>query len=71
MSKTIRCDRCQRSYQGSGEWNAVLAAGVITGYLCPACQTTDENAEAVIYESTIDYTVDSEGRYRGRSREER
>jgi hypothetical protein len=46
MSKTIRCDRCQRRYRGHDDWNATVQSGVITGYLCPDCQTADENAEA-------------------------
>jgi hypothetical protein len=35
---------------GSGEWNATLRQGVVVGYLCPDCQTPEENAEAAIHE---------------------
>jgi hypothetical protein len=44
----------------------VLSRGVITGYLCPACQTPEENAEAEINFATLDYFVDSSGRVGGR-----
>lgn len=47
-------------------WNATVSRGVITGYLCPGCQTPDENAEAEIHEATLDYGVNSLGRLVGR-----
>lgn len=55
MTKTIKCDRCKRRYRNQPDWNATFKAGVIVGYLCPDCQTPEENAEAFINESTIDY----------------
>lgn len=56
MSKTTKCARCGRRYRGQGDWNAVFRSGVYTGALCPACQTPEENAEAVINEATVDYS---------------
>jgi hypothetical protein len=52
-----RCDRCRRRLRGGTDWNVVVERGVITGLLCPDCQTPDENAEAVINEATTDYAV--------------
>ena len=46
-------------------WNVTTSMGVITGYLCPTCQTPEENAEAEINEATLDYQaggVDAFGR---------
>src|SRR5215211_7124598 len=56
-SKIIRCSRCNRRMRraiepGRGEWNATFVHGVLTGYLCPDCQTPEENTEAVINEAT-------------------
>src|SRR4051812_33682873 len=65
-SQALKCSHCRRRYrQGSTDahlWNATMKAGVRTGVLCPACQTPDENAEAVINEATLDYGVDGLGR---------
>ena len=54
----IRCDRCGRRYRNpaafvTDEWNATLRQGVVVGYLCPDCQTPEENAEAAIDEATL------------------
>lgn len=57
-ARVIRCSRCQRKLRnprtGDG-WNVTVKAGVVHGYLCPGCQTAEENAEAVINESTTEY----------------
>ncbi|NDJ91469.1 hypothetical protein [Mycolicibacter kumamotonensis] len=66
MSAMIRCDRCRRRYRGHGEWNATARQGVIVGYLCPDCQTPEENAEAEINLATLDYFVGADGLFRGR-----
>jgi len=50
-----KCTRCQKKYRSRGEWNAVYNAGIMTGILCPACQTPEENAEAVINQATTFY----------------
>ena len=55
------CQRCGRRYRGTGEWNVVVENGVITGVLCPGCQTPEENAEAVINEATLVYGRRSDG----------
>lgn len=66
MAPVIRCSRCNRRYRGRGEWNYSLARGVITGALCPDCQTPEENAEAEIHAATLDYSRGPDGRLRGR-----
>lgn len=38
-------------------WNAVFRSGVVHSYLCPACQTPEENAEAEINEATLNYSA--------------
>lgn len=53
------CDRCRRSTSlGAAErdlWNMELRRGVIVGFMCPLCQTPEENAEAMIHQATLDY----------------
>ena len=53
----IRCDRCRRTTRlgQTKEWNATFGAGVVVGFLCPECQTEEENAETIINEATTDY----------------
>lgn len=63
---TIRCDRCQRRYRGTGGWNVTMAAGVPIGYLCPDCQSPAENAEAEINQATTAYAIDDQRRMVGR-----
>lgn len=65
----LKCSRCGRRYRNQTDWNATLAAGVITAVTCSPCQTADENAEAVINEATTDYLgVDAFGRVIGASK---
>lgn len=59
MNKLIRCSRCARRLRNpraDTRWNLVAENGVVTGYLCPNCQTAEENAEAEINLATLDYT---------------
>lgn len=61
----MKCDRCKRRYRGHGDWNVVFAKGFATGYLCPECQTPEENTEAEINLATVDYgaaRIDALGR---------
>lgn len=63
---TIKCDRCGRRWRGQEDWNAKFKQGVVVGALCAACQTPEENAEAVINEATVDHEkgrVDEKGRF--------
>ncbi|BDM69926.1 hypothetical protein HEK616_34130 [Streptomyces nigrescens] len=64
----IVCDRCKRPMRGGGDgWNAVFDEGYAIGYLCPDCQTAEENAEAEVHEATLDCSaghVDEDGRVR-------
>jgi hypothetical protein len=57
----IRCDRCNRRLRKLDGSNVIYDQGAIVGYLCPACQTPEENAEAEIKEATLSYFRDSEG----------
>lgn len=66
MSNTPHCSRCDRRFRPSladaHAWNGIFQQGVITGYLCPDCQSPEENAEAEINLATLDYTRDELGR---------
>jgi hypothetical protein len=42
----IRCDRCNRRRRNLDGWNVEMIAGMEVGYLCPDCQTTEEDLEA-------------------------
>ncbi len=69
--RAIRCARCRRRYRNPHEndgWNATVKRGVVIGYLCPDCQTPEENAEAAINEATTNYSTDAFGRYVGTSK---
>ncbi|WHP18814.1 hypothetical protein [Cellulomonas sp. ES6] len=50
-----RCMRCSRRWRGADDWNSVWKSGVLTGLLCPDCQTPEENAEAEINAVGLDY----------------
>lgn len=39
-----------------------MSRGVPAGYLCPGCQTPEENAEAEVNQATLDYAVRADGR---------
>ena len=62
----IRCSRCRRPERFGRaqreQWNFVFSKGVLTGFLCPRCQTPEENAEAEINLATLDYRADAFGR---------
>ena len=63
-----RCHRCDRRVRRAAGWNVVLEAGLIVGLLCPACQSPEEDAEAVINEATVVYGSLPDGRVIGRPR---
>lgn len=63
--KVTKCSRCRRRMRRNDGWNTGFKAGIVVGYLCPSCQSPEENAEAEINEATIDYStgvVDQFGR---------
>ena len=60
--KVGKCERCFKRYRGSGEWNVTARAGVVVGLRCPACQTPEENAEALVKEATLVYGRLPDGR---------
>jgi len=68
----VRCSRCglRDLYGRSAKqgWNTVLASGIITGFLCPSCQTPEENAEAEVNQAMLNYRVDSFGRIRAEAK---
>jgi hypothetical protein len=55
---TIRCTRCRKVCRELYGWNSTVEAGVVVGFLCPTCQTPEENAEAEIHEATLEYARD-------------
>lgn len=62
MSKTIRCDRCNRRRRNVASpdgqrWNDVWKDGYVVGHLCPDCQTPDENSEAIDNMGRFDYST--------------
>jgi NAD-dependent SIR2 family protein deacetylase len=69
QQRTIRCSQCRKVCRGTdGGWNLVLEAGEVTGFLCPTCQSPEENAEAEIHAATLEYGRDPIGRIVGRPR---
>lgn len=68
LPKLARCSRCERRMRNrqSTDWNVNVRQGAIIGFLCPDCQTPEENAEAEINMSTLDYGLDGSGRLIGR-----
>lgn len=70
MSNRIQCSRCERISRATKAkaWNVTVSRGIPVGYLCPDCQTPEENAEAEINLATTRYAVDSFGRMIGSPR---
>ncbi len=65
--KAARCDRCRRRLRSPEGWNTIFSRGRLVGFLCPTCQTPEENAEAEVNLALYDYsrtTVDSSGLWR-------
>lgn len=54
----VKCLRCGKTevVAKADYWNAVFDEGVITGFLCPDCQTQDEWLEAEVNEAVTDYS---------------
>lgn len=68
MSNRIQCSRCERISRATKAkaWNVTMSRGVPVGYLCPDCQTPEENAEAEINLATTEYFTGPFGRVHGR-----
>lgn len=67
----IRCSRCGRRYRDhhsdAQEWNLTASAGIVVGYICPGCQTPEEDLEAQVNLATTEYLGrDAFGRLVGR-----
>lgn len=58
--KTVKCSRCGRRFrmgaQDAPYWNAVFHDGIMTGALCPDCQTDAEDLEAQVNDAVFDYS---------------
>jgi hypothetical protein len=67
-SRTIRCTSCRKVCREMYGWNMDLKSGVVVGFLCPTCQSPEENAEAEINMATLEYARDPLGRIVGRPR---
>lgn len=70
-STLIECERCGKvEFAGMAtaqKWNVTVKDGIISGFLCHECQTDEEDIEAQVNESLIDYSkgfVDEQGRLR-------
>ena len=62
-AKVVRCDRCRRRCRNTAGWNSDLIAGLVVGYLCPRCQTPQEDLEAelnLITGDTVGYAIKPE-----------
>ena len=45
-AKVIKCDRCRKRCRNMDGWNTDFVAGFVVGYVCPDCQTPQEDLEA-------------------------
>lgn len=71
MGSNDSCLRCYghfNEYSASDQrlWNVVVKTGFVVGYLCPQCQTPEENAEAEHNSATFNYDnswLDAYGRW--------
>jgi len=71
MAKVIKCSRCGKRMRRGDGWNMSFRRGFLIGYLCPECQSPEENAEAEINEATLDYAagfLDQSGRQWAKSK---
>ncbi|MGP3749987.1 hypothetical protein [Streptomyces sp. IBSNAI001] len=56
LGHCTRCTRaCWKDADDASRWNIEFAKGRPVGYLCPECQTPEENAEAEVKAATLDY----------------
>jgi len=44
--KIKRCSRCNKRMRDPQGWNVEMIAGIEAGYLCPGCQTPQQDLEA-------------------------
>ncbi len=70
IPRRLMCKRCPATtdlHKPDARWNAVWDKGYLTGFLCPDCQTPEENAEAEINAATMTPVgIDEAGRAWGR-----
>lgn len=56
LGHCTRCTRaCWKDADDAERWNIDFAQGCPVGYVCPECQTPEENAEAEVKAATLDY----------------
>lgn len=57
-SELVECARCGKvEFAGNADrWNVVFNMGRVAGFLCPDCQTAEEDIEAQVNEATTDYS---------------
>ncbi len=46
MTKIRRCSRCNKRMRNPQGWNVEMIASIEAGYLCPGCQTVEEDLDA-------------------------
>lgn len=63
--RVVRCDRCKDYARTVAQlkrgWNCTAKGGRVIGFLCPACQTPEENAEAEVKAATLNYVTGPDG----------
>lgn len=65
------CTKCGRTLDPLDRadaigWNVEMKRGVPQWYICPNCQTPEQNAEAEVHAATLEYGRDTFGRIVGR-----
>ena len=54
-NRVMKCCRCRKRCRNTQGWNVQYRAGRIAGYLCPGCQTVEEDLEAQVNAAMCDY----------------
>ncbi|MFN3007399.1 hypothetical protein ACK12G_29380 [Mycolicibacterium wolinskyi] len=47
-TKVVKCSRCRKRHRGQDGWNEDYIAGLVIGYVCPDCQTSEESIGAQV-----------------------
>jgi Zn finger protein HypA/HybF involved in hydrogenase expression len=64
--KVIKCVKCGKRLRNIHEpWNVELKNGKVQWYICPDCQSPEQNVEAEINEATLHYGTLPDGRIIG------
>lgn len=68
--RVLRCKLCRntvREAQSDG-WNVEVRKGRVLWFLCPSCQTPEQDLEAQVNEAMLTYGRDDKGRVTGRAK---